>query len=155
MTNKEQNISPKEASAALQALQQFQQDNNAAIRPPLWLSIVLGAWYALLTFSNAKMAHENLWALGLIISVIGFLLSIAFYLYTSRLLGIKPRLKPRNTSQLKFDLLAGLFYVTVFFASRYFTGQGIELAAYLGAMINGVGLGYLLHKYSALVNHHA
>lgn len=148
MNNHQDSISVAEAKSALKSLDQIESDTNASIRPPLWLNLIISALYGLMTFSWASTRHENLWMLGLICSTVGFLLAVAFYLYTSRLLGVKPKLSPKNMSELKFNLLLGGLFGGVFILTRVFSTNGFEWASYLGAAINFFVLAYSLHHYA-------
>lgn len=148
MANSEQTISVTEAKSTLESLARIERDTNVVIRPPLWLNVIISCLYGFMTFSWASTRHENLWMLGLIISTIGFLLAIAFYLYTSRLLGIKPKLSPKSKSEFKFHLLSGLFFGGVFVLTRVFSTNDIWLASYIGGAINALALAYSLHNYS-------
>lgn len=148
MDNSEETITMAEAKSTLESLAKIQRDTNVSIRPPLWLNSTISFLYGAMTFSWASTRHENLWMLGLIVSGIGFMLAVAFYLYTSRLLGIKPKLYPKSKSEFKFHLLLAIFFGVVFALTRVFSVSGIWWASYLGGVINTLVLAYSLHYYS-------
>jgi hypothetical protein len=148
MNNIKKTISVADAKATLDSLAKIERDTNATVRPPLWLNCVISCCYGMMTFSWAATRDENLWMLGFIISTVGFLLAIALYLYTSRLLGMKPKLTPKSKSEFKFHLLLALFFGMVFALSRMFSTSDLLWAAYLGGIINTLVLAYSLHHYS-------
>jgi len=148
MNKHEDKISVAEAKIALELSAQIERDTNAVIRPPIWLTIFISFFYGMMTFSWASTRHENLWMLGMIISTICFFLALAFYLYTSSLLGVKPKLVPKSISEFKFHLFSALFFGFTFMLSRYFSTEDIFWASYLGGVINAFVLGYLIHNYS-------
>ncbi len=148
MNKHDNRISVAEAKIALELSAQIERDTNAVIRPPLWLTIFISFFYGMMTFSWASTRHENLWMLGMIISTICFFLLLAFYLYSSRLLGVKPKLMPKSISEFKFHLFSALFFGVTFMLSRYFSTDGILWASHFGGTINALVLGYLIHNYS-------
>ncbi|MDC0603082.1 hypothetical protein OAP14_08655 [Aliiglaciecola sp.] len=143
-------ISANEARAALESIAKTDKQTNETIRPPLWLTTVISGFYAMMTFSWASTRHENLWMLGLIISTAGFLLSILFYFYTSRLLGLRLSLVPKNKPEFWFHFLSAILFALGITLSREFSVRGFEIAAYIGASTNGLLLAFLLHKYSVM-----
>jgi|TARA_R110000868_G_scaffold150167_3_gene373149 hypothetical protein len=148
MNHNEEMISAAEAKSTLESLSKIEGETNAMIRPPLWLNIVISCLYGMMTFSWASTRHENLWILGLFISTVGFLLAVAFSIYTSRLLGVKPKLLPKNNSEFKFHLLMALFFGLVFALTRVFSTNDIWWAAYAGGTINTLALAYCQHNFS-------
>ncbi|MDO6426667.1 hypothetical protein Q4489_06555 [Thalassotalea sp. 1_MG-2023] len=148
MKNKEQNISAEEAKLALDNLANIDSSTNKLIRPPLWLTVIMAFFYGMMTFSWASTRHENLWMLGLIISSICFLASVAFYLYSSHLLGIKPKVLPKSRAECFYHLLSGIFFGAVIILTRALSVNGFEYSAYIGGLLNAIVLAYLLHHYS-------
>jgi len=149
MNKNEETISVNEAKQALEFSSKIERDTNAVARPPLWLSLIIAFFYAMMTYSWAVTRHENLWMLGLIISTIGFFLAVAFYLHSTRLLGVKPKLVPKSISEFKFHLFTALFFGAVFILTRVFSQGDVLWASYVGSAMNGSVLAYLLHNYSA------
>ncbi|WP_444996082.1 hypothetical protein [Aliikangiella sp. IMCC44359] len=147
MSNHEKPISVAEAQSTLESLAKIEQETNTVLRAPLWLNFIIACSYGMMTFSWASTRHDNLWMLGLIISTIVFLLAIAFYLYNSRLLGVKPKLLPKSKSEFKFHLFAGLFFGLVFALTRVLSTNDIWWASYVGGAINALVLAYSLHHY--------
>lgn len=148
MNKSEETITTAEAKSTLESLAKIERDTNVSIRPPLWLNLTISFFYGAMTFSWASTRHENLWMLGLIVSAIGFTLALAFYLYTSRLLGIKPKLYPKSKPEFKFQVLLALVFAMVFILTRVFSVSGIWWASYLGGIFNALILAYSLHNYS-------
>ncbi|OKY24995.1 hypothetical protein [Thalassotalea sp. PP2-459] len=148
MNNIEQKVSTEEAQLALDSLANIDSSTNKLIRPPLWLTVIMAFFYGMMTFSWASTRHENLWMLGLIISAICFLASVAFYLYSSHLLGIKPKVLPKSKSECFFHLFSGIFFAAVIILTRILSVNGLEYAAYIGGILNALVLAYLLHHYS-------
>jgi hypothetical protein len=147
MQKNEQNVSVDEAKSILASLATIEKDTTISLRAPLWLIFITSCSYGMMTFSWAATRHENLWILGLIISAIVLLLAVAFYLYTSRLLGVKPKLMPKNKSEFVFHLVTALFFGLVFALTRIFSTQDIWWASYFGGAINTLVLGYLMYNY--------
>jgi len=148
MNDNKETIVDSEAEYALETLSKIERDTNTYVRPPLWLTFIIACFYGMMTFSWASARHENLWMLGLIASTIGFLLALAFYLYSSRLLGAKPKLLPRDKSELIFQTVTAFLFALVFLLTRYFSTEGIWWSSYVGGTINTLLLAYLLHNYS-------
>lgn len=148
MNNQQQKITAEQAKLALDSLANIDSSTNKLIRPPFWLTIIMAFFYGMMTFSWASTRHENLWMLGLIISTVCFLASVAFYLYSSRLLGIKPKVLPKNRNECFFHLFSGIFFAAVIILSRVLSVNGLAYAAYIGGILNALVLAYLLHHYS-------
>jgi hypothetical protein len=148
MNNNDSNISVAQAKSTLESLASIQEHSNEAIRPPLWLTVIIACSYGMMTFSWAATRHENLWVLGLIISTGAFLLALAFYLYCSRLIGVKPKLVPRNASEFKFQIVSAIFFGIVFALTRVASTHGFWWASFVGGAINALALAFLLHNYS-------
>ena len=148
MKNNDEPISIAEAKSTLDSLAKIERDTNQVLRPPLWLIFITSCLYGMMTFSWAATRHDNLWMLGLIVSTIVFLMAVAFYLYTSRLLGVKPKLLPKSKSEFKFHLFTAIFFGMVFALTRIFSTNDIWWASYVGGAINAIVLAFLLHNYS-------
>lgn len=148
MNDPKDTVSVEEAKSVLEQLSHIEKEANAVIRPPFWLTLVISFSYGMMTFTWASTRHENLWMLGFIVSTICFLLSVIFYFYTSRLLGIQPKLTPKSITELKFNIITALFFGVVFTLSRTFSLDGIWWAAYIGGILNTSALAFLLHNFS-------
>jgi len=148
MENNEKEISIAEAKSTLESLAKIERSANVSLRPSLLLNFIISLSYGMMTFSWASTRHENLWALGLIVSAIVFVLTVSFYFYTNRLLGIKPKLMPKSISEFKFQLILAIIFGVVFALTREFSTSNIWWASYLGGTINALVLSYSLHNYS-------
>lgn len=148
MTNEEKTILNSEATSALDSLTKIERDTNRFVRPPLWLNVIISCSYGMMTFSWASTRHENLWMLGLIISTVTFVLAVSFYLYSSRLLGTKPKLLPREKSEFIFQFVLAIIFAVVFILTRMLSVSGVGWAAYVGGAINALLLAYSLHNFS-------
>lgn len=137
-----------DAKAALDSLAKIERSTNRLIRPPIWLNVIMSGMYGMMTFSWASTRHENEWALGLIASGITFFVALAFYLYTARLMGSKPKLTPRDKPEWIFQVVMALAFGGIFILSRHFSVEGITSASYIGGVLNAVLLGYSLHNFS-------
>lgn len=149
MQNHKNNITAAEAKATLSSLAQINQDNDTSLRMPVWLNLITSCAYGMMIFSWASTRHENLWMIGLIISALVFSLAVGFYLYSNRLLGIKPKMLPKSRSELLFYVISAIFFAAVFTLTRLFSTNGMEWAAYIGAAIATLSLAFLLHHYPA------
>lgn len=148
MHNNDSKVSVAEAKSTLASLANIEKHSNEAVRPPLWLTVIIACAYGMMTFSWAATRHENLWMLGLIIATAVFLLAVAFYLYCSRLLGLKPKLLPRSTSEFTFHFLTAIFFGGVFALTRVASTHDVWWAAFVGGVINALALALLLHNYA-------
>lgn len=146
--NKDQHtISVEQAKSALAALAKIDRETNKSLRPPLWLILIIAGSYGLGVFSWASTHHDNLWMLGLIISAIIFILAIGFYLYSSRLLGLKPKVVPKSRAELFFGLFTALFFAVVVALVTVFSRSGSWWAPYVGAVTTCLVLAFLLYNY--------
>ena len=124
---------------ALELSAKIGRDTNSVIRPPLWLTIFISFFYGMMTFSWASTRHENLWMLGMIISTICFLVLVAFYLYSSHLLGVKPKLMP------KVYLNSSFIYSVLYFLGQHSCYQDISALMIFGLLHIWGLLSTLLH----------
>ncbi|WP_340677262.1 hypothetical protein [Paraglaciecola sp.] len=159
MNKNNQTISVAQAQSALESLAKIDRDTNLSLRPPLWLNLIISGSYGMGVFSWTSSRHENLWMLGLIISALIFFLAVAFYLYRSRLLGLKPKVAPKNKSELIFGLSTALFFGVAVALATVFSKSDIEWVPYVGAATTTLVLAILLHcypcgEYYKSANHH-
>lgn len=147
MQNNAENISVAEAKATLTSLGEIEKDTKVYLRMLLWLNGIISAAYGMGVFSWASTRHENLWMLGVIISVVVFILAIAMHFYSSRLLGVKPKLVPKSRAELLFGLLLGIFFAAGIAFTRIFSENGIWWASYTGGAIAALVLAYVMHCY--------
>ncbi|WP_286232930.1 hypothetical protein [Thalassotalea sediminis] len=148
MNKQEQDISVQEAKLVLDNLADIDINTNKLIRPPIWLTGIIAFFYGMMTFSWAATRHENLWMLGLIISAVGFLLAVGFYLYTSQLLGVKPKILSKSKKKCIFHFSTAIFFAAVIIFSRIFSLNDLDYLTYIGAALNATVLAYLLHFHS-------
>ncbi|NQZ83067.1 MAG: hypothetical protein HRT52_18830 [Colwellia sp.] len=147
MNHTEKTISVAEAKSTLESLAKIKQDTNVSIRAPLWLNFIISCSYGMGVFSWASTRHENQWMLGVIASVVVFVLATAFYLYSNRLLGVKPKLVPKSKSEYIFNFLVAIFFGLVVALSREFSKNDIWWVSYAGAAVAALSLAYIMHKY--------
>lgn len=147
MNKDELNISESEAKSALDAINKVEQDTNKALRMPIWLNIIISAAYGMGIFSWASTRHENLWMLGVIVSTVVFFLGVGFYLYSSRLLGVKPKLIATKKSEWKFGMMTAIGFAALIMLTREISKTDLWWVAYLGAGIGAFALAYLMHFY--------
>jgi hypothetical protein len=147
MHNNDKNISIAEAKLSLESLAKVEKDTNVYLRAPLWLNFIISCSYGMGIFSWASTRHENLWMLGVIISAAVFFLAVAFYLYSSRLLGIKPKLAPKSKSEFLFGLLLAIFFGVVVALTREFSMIGVWWASYAGGTITALVLAFVTYHY--------
>lgn len=148
MHNNDIEMSITEAKSTLESIAIIEKDTNEVVRPPLWLTLIISCLYGIMTFSWAATRHENLWMLGLIVSTLAFLMAIAFYLHSSRLLGVKPKVLPRSKQELIFHIFSAIFFGMIFVLARILSMSDMWWASYAGGAINAVTLAFLLHRYS-------
>ena len=147
MHNNDKSISASAAKSTLESLAKIEQDTNVSLRAPLWLNLIISCSYGMGIFSWASTRHDNQWMLGVIISAVVFFLAVGFYLYRSRLLGVKPKVAPKSMSELVFGLLLAIFFGVVVALTREFSKEDIWWASYAGAAITALTLSYMMHHY--------
>ena len=145
--NKKIEISAAEAQSSLASVNEIKDKTNQNLRMPLWLNFVASFSYGMGVFSWASTRHENQWMLGVIFCAIVFALTLVFYMWSQRLLGIKPKIRPKNKKDWVFGLSIGIFFIAVINLTRYFSINGVEYAAYIGGIIATLTLGYLNHQF--------
>tara|TARA_R110002167_G_scaffold281745_2_gene487052 strand:+ start:1038 stop:1520 length:483 start_codon:yes stop_codon:yes gene_type:complete len=143
----DKNISVVEAKSTLESLAKIEQDTTISLRASLWLNFIMSCSYGMGVFSWASTRHDNLWMLGVMISTVVFSLGVGFYLYSSRLLGVKPKLAPKSQSELIFGLLLAIFFGAVVVLSRELSTGGIWWASYAGGVIAALALAYVMHRF--------
>ena len=141
-------VSASEAKSALESVAKLERDANSSLRPPLWLNFIIAASYGMITFSYGETDHENLWALGMIISAIIFFLSGALYYYRCRLLGFKAKLMPKSMSEVKFQLILAVIFATGLVLAKVLTDNGFWWGSYFGGIMNASILSYSLHNFA-------
>jgi hypothetical protein len=147
MQNNDKNISIAEAKSTLESLAKVEKDTNVSLRAPLWLNFIISGSYGMGIFSWASTRHENQWMLGVIISAVVFFMAVAFYLYSHRLLGVKPKLVPKSKSEFLFGLLIAIFFGIVVSLTREFSKGDIWWASYAGGVVTALVLSYAMYRY--------
>jgi predicted Abi (CAAX) family protease len=147
MHNEHENMTVAEAKSKLQSLASVEQETDLLLRAPLWLNFIMSFSYGMGLFSWASTRHENLWMLGVIISGVVFIFAVVFYLYRSRLLGIKPKVMPKSRSELVFGFLLAIFFGSVTALTIVFSVNEIWWASYAGGVIAALALGFTMHYY--------
>ena len=147
MHDNDKNISISEAKSTLESLAEIEKDTNVSLRAPLWLNIIISCSYGMGIFCWASTRHENLWMLGVTISAVIFFLAVGFYLYSNRLLGVKPKLAPKSKTEFVLGLLLAIFFGIVVSLTREFSISGVWWASYTGGAITALVLSYMLYRY--------
>lgn len=147
MSNLKNEVSAAEAKATLASLAKIDQESVVSLRMPIWLNLIISAAYGMMIFSLGATSHENLWILGLIISALIFSLAVGFHLYTSRLLGIKPKVLPKSKPELLFGLLAAFIFAAITILTRVLSNMGMDWASYVGGASTAILLAFFIHQY--------
>jgi phosphatidylglycerophosphate synthase len=142
----------EEASASLNVLKEIDQQAKLAFRAPIWLTGILSLSFGMATFSYCAMQHENMWALGVIISVTVFVLSAVFFTYISKLSGIRHRMIPATSRGKWLSFLQALVYSFVLLLGRYLADEGWLGVPYIAGLLNMSIMAIMLHKYPFLDN---
>ena len=145
MNHDNKQISEIEARSALNSIKIAEEGVSKSLRPPLWLNLIISGSYGVMTFSWASTRHENQWMLGVFLSSLVFFIGVIFYLYSSRLLGIKPKLVPSSSNEFFFTLFVALVLSAVFFFARFSSTNGFWWGALIGGVINAAIMVYLLY----------
>lgn len=147
MNNSERNLSIDEAKSALKTIVQIEQDTIVSLRMPIWLNIIISSSFGMGIFSWASTRHENIWMLGVIIFSAAFLTAVGIYMYSSRLLGVKPKVLPTRKSELKFTLITATYFGLIVIITREVSSGEFWWVSYIGSIISVLSLAYLLHFY--------
>ena len=147
MNNEKQTISKEEVAAILKSVDSTKRGAIQSFRIPLLLITLISLSYSLVVFSWGMTEHENMWALGMYIGAAGFLIFIALYVYTFRLLGIKVSVLPRGKKRIISELVLAVIFGVIIIAGREFRLLGFEFSPHIAALIAGGLLAYLLYKY--------
>jgi len=117
------------------------------LTPPMWYTVMSSSFVAIFTFSFASMSHENIWALGAMISAGLIVFLEIFLLYSYSLIGIRIKKIPTSrTGVLSFIALIILFIV-IFLLARNKDWFHIPWRAYGFALLNFIIVFYLTVKY--------
>ena len=147
MNNEKETINKEEAAATLKSVASFKRDATKSFRMPLLLIMLISLSYSLIIFSYGMTEHENMWALGMFIGGAAFLIFVAFYVYTFRLLGIKLSFLVRTQERARFELVQAVILIVILIAGREFRLLGFEFSPHIAALIAGGFLAYLLYEY--------
>lgn len=150
MTNN-QGIEKHEAQAALDTLEQTTQDLNRMFMPSWPLSLISGFLFGALTLlSSLRLKDENYTAF--LFAVI--CLFIGTYIY--RVYSLKKQGKtlnvfmPKSAKGKRIAFIQAGFYAVVIIAANQMYVNGIEWGAYLGALLNALGLIFCVRKFPTL-----
>ncbi|GAA6153918.1 hypothetical protein [Pseudoteredinibacter isoporae] len=147
--DRDQPIDAQAAKAALKDIESSQQNLQRAMRLPIWLSLFASFSYGLLVFSWGMTEHENLWALGMYIGLGLFLGSAALAIYSSKLMGLKANLIPKNRSGVLFYLVSSIAFGALVVGGRWLRLQGFELAPHLAAALSAALMFYFQYWHPA------
>jgi hypothetical protein len=140
------------AIASLDVLREINEQAKVSFRAPAWLTGIAALSFGVATFSYCAMRHENMWAMGLIVSGVIFLLTGVFFAYISKLSGIKHRIIPVTSRGRKLFLFQALVYGAAFVVGRQLSEEGFVWAPYAAGFLNMALLATLAHKFPALDN---
>ena len=130
--SEDKQLSASEAAVALANVAAVERSENANIRPALWLNIVISASYGALTTTWAQMAYHGGISVSFTLSISLFFSTLAYYLISSRKKGFMPKLMPKTTSELKFNLILAVIFAGTLIISREACYQGYAWAARSG-----------------------
>ncbi|WP_339723338.1 hypothetical protein [uncultured Paraglaciecola sp.] len=147
MNKDTQAVSATEAKSTLESLAMIEKNTTISLRAPLWLNLIISCAYGMGVFSWATTRHDNQWILGAIISALVFTIGVGFYLYRSRLLGVKPKIVARSQSEMLFGFILAIFFGAIVVFSRELSKDGIWWASYAGGIIAAIALGYVSHRF--------
>lgn len=143
---------PTEIEGAKQSLKDIQDYGSRLseqYRPPLLLTLFMGACQASITMGYGMTEHENNWALAMGIGAIGAVLGLLLYTYTFRLLGIKVPMVPRDSGSTKFFVGASMAFAFTIWAGRGLRLLGFTYAPHVCAFLSFVMVVYSIHRYPA------
>ncbi|MBB6521331.1 hypothetical protein [Pseudoteredinibacter isoporae] len=149
MMDKDQHIDAQAAKAALKDIESSQQNLQKAMRLPVWLSVFSSLSYGLIVFSWGMTEHENLWALGLYIGLGLFLASAALAMYSSKLMGLKANLIPKNKSGLLFYLVSVVAFGLLVLGGRTLRLEGFASAPHIAAFLSAALMFYFQYWHPA------
>ena len=147
MTIEKNTLSNKEAAEALNNINTSKSNIIETNRPPLLLMLFISISYSSIVFGYGMTEHENSWALAMWLGGFGFAISVALYLYTFRLLGVKPTIIPKSKSSVKMNIILGLIFAVLIVAGREVRLLGFEFAPHVAALLAGITFFITLKKY--------
>lgn len=149
MTETDEKLKPNQAQSVLQDLAETRIRANRLVTPPISICAICSVLCGILVFSWASTDHGNLWGLGFYASMVSIILVYIFYLYSARLLGVKPRVFPRNTQEWLVTILITLSFAVMLQFTRELTLRfGVEVT-YIGSTINIVIMFFVMRHYSS------
>jgi len=147
MTNEENTLSSKEATEALKNINATTSQVVKTNRPPILLSLLICISYSSIVFGYGMAEHGNNWALAMWLGFFFFAISVGLYLYTYRLLGVKPTIIPKTKNSVMMNLIIGVIFAVLIIAGREVRLAGFEFAPHLAALLAGVTFFITLQKY--------
>lgn len=149
MMEKDQHIDAQAAKAALKDIESSQQNLQKAMRLPVWLSLFSSLSYGLIVFSWGMTEHENLWALGMYIGLALFLGAAVLAIYSSKLMGLKANLIPKNQSALLFYLVSAGAFGLLILGGRMLRLEGFSTAPHIAAFLSAALMFYFQYWHPA------
>ena len=135
------------AKQRLKDIQEFGSRLSEQYRPPLLLTVFMGACQASIAMGYGMTEHENDWALAMVIGGIGSILGLLLYIYTFRLLGIKLTTIPRDRRTKKFFIGVMTTSIVLIFVGRKLRLLGLAYAPHACAALLFVTAVYSMHRY--------
>ena len=135
------------AKQRLKDIQEFGRRLSEQYRPPLLLTVFMGACQASIAMGYGMTEHENDWALAMVIGGIGSILGLLLYIYTFRLLGIKLAMIPRDRRSRRYGLGVMTASIVLIFGGRKLRLLGLAYAPHACAALLFVAAVYSMHRY--------
>jgi len=147
MTSEKNTLSNEEAVEALNNINISKSNIVETNRPPLLIMLFISISYSSIVFGYGMTEHENSWALAMWLGGFSFAISVALYLYTFKLLGVKPTIIPKSKSSVKMNIVLGLIFAVLIVAGREVRLLGFEFAPHIAALLAGITFFITLKKY--------
>jgi len=147
MSQDESTLSSQQANQVLNDIESTKHAIIDGSRPPILLMLSSSISFAAIVFGYGMTEHENSWALAMWLGGIGFALSISLYLYTYRLLGIKPVIIPKSSGSIKLNIISALIFSILVFSSREIRLMGFAYAPHIAASLSAIIFFIVQYKY--------
>lgn len=136
-----------EAKSALKSLEGIRKSAFLFSRPPLWINAIISLLVGVATFSTALSSNNSLWTFIAILSAMAVVLSVVFWGFRLRMLGMKLESAPPTLAGKIFSVTAGIVIAFAMMGAKVLYAGGTAWAPYAAAVINCLACSFLLHSY--------
>ena len=147
MTNEQNALSKEEAKESLENIESAKLEFVSDFKAPMLLRVFSSLSFAAIIFGYGMTTHDNMWALAMWVGGFGFTISIALYIYTYRIIGIKPTIIPKSSASIKLNIITAIIFSILVFSSRQLRIEGYTYAPHISAAVCAIIFYVLQYKY--------